>query len=259
MRRFDVIVTGGGIAGLIAAAFAAQGGASVLLLEASPEFGGRAKTRIDQGYHFNQGPHALYRGGFLDTAVRNLGVALTGDVPALAGGFFINDGTLHQAPVSAAGLAATTLLPAAEKAVAALADAGVVSDPPTVPDWDAAVADAKSLAALPFFPAEWFAADPRVAAERAVELYRAVQEARELAAKLPEFDIAAVKQESAIAAVSSVLVENQDSTMAGAMTLALGPVRRIDAPSSRTLAMKRRSQAATRPGLRRGMVTVRSR
>ena len=53
---------------------------------------------------------------------------------------------------------------------------------------------------------------------------------------------------SAIAAVSSVLVENHDSTMVGVMTLALGPISRIDAPSSRTLAMKRSSQAAIRPG-----------
>ena len=62
-----------------------------------------------------------------------------------------------------------------------------------------------------------------------------------------------------MAAVSSELVENQDSTMAGVMTLAFGPISRIDAPSSRTLAMKSRSHAAIRPGLRSGMVTVRSR
>ena len=62
-----------------------------------------------------------------------------------------------------------------------------------------------------------------------------------------------------MAAVSSELVENQDSTMAGVMTLALGPISRMDAPSSRTLAMNSRSHAAIRPGLRRGMVTVRRR
>src|SRR5207247_7565937 len=64
---------------------------------------------------------------------------------------------------------------------------------------------------------------------------------------------------SAIAAVSSVLVENHDSTMAGVMTLAFGPISNMDAPSSRTLAMKRRSHAAISPGLSSGMVTVRSR
>ena len=63
----------------------------------------------------------------------------------------------------------------------------------------------------------------------------------------------------AIAAVSSVLVENHDSTMAGVMTLAFGPMSKIEAPSSRTLAMKSRSQAAMSPGRRSGIVTVRIR
>jgi hypothetical protein len=62
-----------------------------------------------------------------------------------------------------------------------------------------------------------------------------------------------------MAEVSSVLVENQDSTMAGVMTLAPGPINRMDAPSSRTLAMKRSSHAATSPGRSSGMVTVRRR
>ena len=47
--------------------------------------------------------------------------------------------------------------------------------------------------------------------------------------------------------------------MAGVMTLAFGPISRMDAPSSRTLAMKSSSQAAIRPGRSSGMVTVRIR
>ncbi len=115
MRTFDVVVAGGGIAGLVAAAFASKGGASVLVLEASPAFGGRARTRIVSGYHFNQGAHALYRGGFLDRALQDLGVAVTGSAPVLADGFFVDDSQLHQAPFSAAGLASTTLLSDSEK------------------------------------------------------------------------------------------------------------------------------------------------
>ncbi len=120
MDPFDVIVVGGGVAGLIAAAFASMGGARVLLLEASPALGGRARTRIVSGYHFNQGAHALYRGGFLDNALQDLGVDLTGNVPALAAGFFVNDNKLHHAPFSAAGLASTMLLSEAEKSEMAL-------------------------------------------------------------------------------------------------------------------------------------------
>jgi very-short-patch-repair endonuclease len=84
-------------------------------------------------------------------------------------------------------------IPAAEKAVAALSDVGVAADGPSVPAWDGAVADARSLQALPFFPAEWFASDPRTAAQRAIDLQRAVDESHSLASKLPEFDIPAVK------------------------------------------------------------------
>jgi len=115
MPAFDVIVIGGGIAGLVAAGFAAEGGAGVLLLEASPTLGGRARTRNVSGYLFNQGAHAFYRDGFLDTALRDLGVAVAGNRPALADGFFVSDDKLHQAPFSAAGLASTTLLSDAEK------------------------------------------------------------------------------------------------------------------------------------------------
>ena len=115
VKPYDVLVVGGGVAGLTAAAFASKGGASVLLLEASPEFGGRARTRNVSGYHFNQGAHALYCGGFLDAALHDLDVAVSGGMPQLATGFFVSDNTLHQAPFSAAGLAGTTLLSEAEK------------------------------------------------------------------------------------------------------------------------------------------------
>lgn len=115
MRVIDVVVVGGGIAGLIAAAVAAKAGADVVLLDGSPALGGRASTRIVSGYHFNQGAHALYRDGFLDRALQDLGVDVAGNVPMLADGFFANDNALHQAPFSAAGLAATTLLSEAEK------------------------------------------------------------------------------------------------------------------------------------------------
>ena len=121
-------------------------------------------------------------------------------------------------------------IPAAERSVAALADAGVVTDPPTVPDWDAAVADARSLSALPFFPAEWFAADPRAAAERAVELYSAVLEARGLASKVPEFDIAAVKQASAdVPALGAVNADRERLVAGVALSLhkRLGAVKQI--------------------------------
>jgi glycine/D-amino acid oxidase-like deaminating enzyme len=115
LRACDVIVVGGGIAGLIAAAFAAKRGASVQLLESSSDCGGRAQTRVVSGYYFNQGAHALYRDGFFDTALRDLGLTPTGNTPALARGFFVKDKVLHPAPFSEAGLASTTLLSEVER------------------------------------------------------------------------------------------------------------------------------------------------
>src|SRR5216683_3948046 len=62
---------------------------------------------------------------------------------------------------------------------------------------------------------------------------------------------------SAIAAVSSVPDVAKALTIEGAITLALGPIRNTEAPSSRTQAMKISSHAARMPGLSSGRVTVR--
>ena len=53
---------------------------------------------------------------------------------------------------------------------------------------------------------------------------------------------------SAIAADSSELELSQELTIAGAITLEFGPIRKIETPSSRTEAMKISSHAATMPG-----------
>jgi len=116
MRDFDVVVVGGGLAGLCAASFAASAGARVALYESSPDLGGRARTRVKEGFCFNYGPHALYRGGSLDTALRDQGVVPRGKVPNLVAGYFVRDRTLHLAPFGGSGLAETTLYPSAVKA-----------------------------------------------------------------------------------------------------------------------------------------------
>jgi len=116
MRDFDVAVVGGGLAGLCAASFAATAGARVALYESSPDLGGRARTRVKEGFCFNYGPHALYRGGSLDTALRDQGVVPRGKVPNLVAGYLVRDRTLHLAPFGGSGLAETTLYPSAVKA-----------------------------------------------------------------------------------------------------------------------------------------------
>ena len=80
-QRPEVIVIGGGLAGLVAAATAARDGAAVTLLEARESLGGRARTDVVDGAAFNQGPHALYAGLSGAKALSGLGVVPRGGKP----------------------------------------------------------------------------------------------------------------------------------------------------------------------------------
>ena len=77
----DHVVVGAGLAGLASATWLARAGGTVVLLEAGRRPGGRASTSQDQGFHLNLGPHALYRKGPAESALLDLGVALSGRTP----------------------------------------------------------------------------------------------------------------------------------------------------------------------------------
>jgi phytoene dehydrogenase-like protein len=83
MEDVPVIVIGGGLAGLTAAATLARAGRPVTLLEAAEHLGGRARSRRRDGYTLNLGPHALYRSGGGLAALRQLGVRPRGRLPRL--------------------------------------------------------------------------------------------------------------------------------------------------------------------------------
>jgi len=74
----DLVVIGGGLAGLAAAALAARQGRRVRLFEKAGELGGRASTQLKEGFAFNVGPHALYRGGAAMRVLAQLGVTPQG-------------------------------------------------------------------------------------------------------------------------------------------------------------------------------------
>ncbi len=87
------MVIGAGLAGLTAAATAARTGKPVVVVEAHAE-GGRARTDERSGYRFNQGAHALYKGGEAWRILRDLGVPHRGHLPPLRGAKGARDGKL---------------------------------------------------------------------------------------------------------------------------------------------------------------------
>ena len=103
----DVVVVGGGLAGLTAAALLARAGRRVTLFEAG-HLGGRAATQERSGFRFNLGPHALYLGGALRRVLQRLDVAVTGGMPA-GEGVLLQGDEQHLLPRDAEGLAHTTL------------------------------------------------------------------------------------------------------------------------------------------------------
>jgi phytoene dehydrogenase-like protein len=96
-NEFDVIVIGGGLAGLAAGATAAAQGATAVVLEAHRP-GGRARTTERQGFVFNHGGHALYAGGPGMAVLQSLGVRPTGAKPPLHRYQLLLDGRLELAP-----------------------------------------------------------------------------------------------------------------------------------------------------------------
>ncbi|HYI61380.1 MAG TPA: FAD-dependent oxidoreductase [Acidimicrobiales bacterium] len=112
----DVIVVGGGLAGLAAATTAARAGARTTLLDAHP-LGGRARVDRVGGYLFNRGPRAVYVGGRTEQVLQDLGVdPRRGAPPRLRGGAALRDGRLHLLPRGPGTLLRTTLLGPGEKA-----------------------------------------------------------------------------------------------------------------------------------------------
>lgn len=115
----NVIVVGGGLAGLTAANFLAKNGREVTLFEKSHALGGRAATTNKNGIHFNLGPHALYRGGQAYQILRELGVEFSGAFPKVDGSLAISGRRKHTLPGGLLTLLTTSLFGVSAKLEAA--------------------------------------------------------------------------------------------------------------------------------------------
>lgn len=96
----EVVIAGGGLAGLTAAAFLARGGASVQLLEKRSEPGGRARTLEREEFNFDLGAHAIYREGPAAAVYRELGIELEGGTPPPSQIWTLDRGEIFPFPAS---------------------------------------------------------------------------------------------------------------------------------------------------------------
>lgn len=109
-HRTDVVVIGGGIAGLTAAALIGHRGRRVRLFEKAGELGGRATTQVKDGFSFNVGPHALYRDAAGIRVLAELGITPRGATPRPSGGHAVSRGVKHAFPSGFLSLVSTGLL-----------------------------------------------------------------------------------------------------------------------------------------------------
>jgi len=98
VNSLDVAIIGGGLAGLTAAVMLARAGEAVTLFEqSSNEIGGRARTTTIDGFHFNQGPRALYLTEAADSILKEIRVSYTGGIAA-GKTYLIIGGKKHEVP-----------------------------------------------------------------------------------------------------------------------------------------------------------------
>jgi phytoene dehydrogenase-like protein len=109
----DVVVIGGGMAGLTAACYLARAQMEVTVIEKASYLGGRAATQDFDGFRFNRGGHALYTGGAASRILEELGVSYEYGIPKRT--FVMQGGKLSPFPADPLGLLRTNVLNAVDK------------------------------------------------------------------------------------------------------------------------------------------------
>jgi phytoene dehydrogenase-like protein len=111
---WDVIVIGAGLAGLAAGATATRAGSATLVLDAH-QAGGRARVTKSDGFVFNRGIHALYKGAAGWEVLRSLGIEPRGSMPPLGRYQVLTGSELHLLPTSPDTLRRSTLFGLTDK------------------------------------------------------------------------------------------------------------------------------------------------
>jgi phytoene dehydrogenase-like protein len=113
IAQTDVVVVGGGIAGLTATCYLARSGVGVTLFEKAPILGGRAATLSFDDFRFNRGIHALYTGGATSQVLQELGITYGYGSPKET--FVLQGGELYPFPVTPSQFVHRGLLDARDK------------------------------------------------------------------------------------------------------------------------------------------------
>lgn len=106
----NVVIVGGGIAGLAASIYLARAGRSVTVFEKRRSLGGRAFTHLRRGFRFNLGSHTFYRGGPAAAVCRELGIPIRGGGKRRPRGVAMYGGQRFALPSGWWSLIATSLL-----------------------------------------------------------------------------------------------------------------------------------------------------
>ena len=109
----DVVVVGGGMAGLTAACYLARAQMAVTVIEKAPYLGGRAATQEFDGFRFNRGGHALYTGGAASRILEELGVSYDYGIPKRT--FVMQGGKMSPFPADPLGFLRADPLNAGDK------------------------------------------------------------------------------------------------------------------------------------------------
>lgn len=109
----DVVIVGGGMAGLSAACYLARAGVTVTLFEKATGLGGRAATQNYDGYSFNRGIHGLYTGGAASEVLEELSITYSYGIPKDI--FILQQGKMYTYPVDPLSLLRSNLLDTGDK------------------------------------------------------------------------------------------------------------------------------------------------